>query len=79
MDKYAQMKRFHHDCQLQAYMYASMYVDTQTIPVEEHLTATIFFVNYKKMSTPEQVPKNCLGFSYIHSEYYELDLNFEDT
>ena len=28
------------------------------------------------MSTIGSAPKNWLGFSYISSEYYELDLNF---
>ena len=35
-----------------------------------------FFVeNYKKLSTLGLVPKHWPGFSYIHSEYYKLDLN----
>ena len=33
--------------------------------------------NYKKMSTLVPVPQHCIGFSYIHSEDYELDLNFD--
>ena len=39
MDKYAQLNRFHHNRQLQVYMYALMYVDTETMPVEEHFTS----------------------------------------
>ena len=31
------------------------------------------------MSSPETAPKNWLGFSYICSEYYELDLNIGET
>ena len=38
MDKYAQLKRFHNDLQPQVYMYAFMYVDPETIPVEDHFT-----------------------------------------
>ena len=34
MDKYAQLKRFHHDLQLKVYMYAFMYVDPETVPGE---------------------------------------------
>ena len=35
-----------------------------------------FFENYKKMSAPELVPQRFLGFSYLCSEDYELDMNF---
>ena len=35
MDKYAQLKRFHHDHSLQLYMYTFMYVDTDTISVDK--------------------------------------------
>ena len=35
--------------------------------------------DYKKMSTIGQVPKNWIWFSYIRSEYYELDLHFDVT
>ena len=31
------------------------------------------------MSTTGPVPKHWLGFSQIGSEYYELDLNFDET
>ena len=76
----SQLNMFHHDCQLQFYMYAFMYVDTETIPVEGHFPATkICVVNYKKISTPGTVPKHCLGFSYMHLEHYELYQNFNDT
>ena len=58
MDENAQLKRFNHDCRLQVYIYAFMYVDTETMPAENHFTATKTFVeNYKKMSTPGPVPK----------------------
>ena len=40
MDKYALLKIFHHDLQIQVYMYAFMYVDTETMPVEDYFTAT---------------------------------------
>ena len=43
MYKYAQLKRFHHEHQLQIYMYALMYVNPQTMPVEDHFPATIVF------------------------------------
>ena len=56
----AQLKRFHHNRRLQVYMYDFMYVDPDTMPVEEHFTATkTYAVNYKKMSTPGPVPKYC--------------------
>ena len=71
MDKYAQLKRFHHDRQLQVYIYAFMYVDNQTMPAEYHLTTTKKFVEYsKKFSTVGTVPKYWLGFSYILSRGY---------
>ena len=64
MDIYAQLKRFHHDHLLQVYMYDFMYVDNETIPVEEHFTATKkCVVNYKKMSTPGPIPRHWLVFS----------------
>ena len=57
-----------------------MYVDTETIPVEDHFTATKTFVdNYNKISTPRTVPKHWLVFSYICSEDYELNHNFDET
>ena len=31
------------------------------------------------MSTPGLVTKDWLGFSYIRSEDYELDVNFDET
>ena len=80
MDKYAQLNRFYHNLQLHVCMYALMYVDPETILVEDHFSATKkFVVNYKKMSTPGKAPKHWFMFSYIHSEYYELDNNFDDT
>ena len=80
MDKYAQLKKFHHDRRVQVYMYAFMYVYPDTIPLWGHFTATkTFVVNYKKMSTPGSVPKHWLGLNYICSEDYELDQNFYYT
>ena len=52
-------------------MYAFVYVDPQTIPVEYHFPdIKAFVVIYKKISTPGTVPKYWLGFSYICSEDY---------
>ena len=80
MDKFSHLKRFCHDRQLQVYMYAFMYVDTETMPVEDHFLATkMFDDNYKKISTPVPVPKHWLGFSYIRLEDYKLDHNFDET
>ena len=80
MYKYAKLRRFYHDCRLQFYIYDFIYVDVQTIPLEDHFTAKKAFVlNYKKISTPGSVPKHWLGFSYIRSEDYELDHNFDYT
>ena len=76
MDKYAQLKRFHHERRLQVYIYDFMYVDTKTMPVDELFIASKKFVeNYKKMSTIGLVPKNWIGFSHILLEDYELDNN----
>ena len=59
MYKYAQLKRFHYYPRLQLYRYDLIYVYPDTMPVEDHFPATkIFFVNYKKMSTPEPFPKH---------------------
>ena len=38
-DKYAQLKRIHHDRRLQVYMYYFMYADPDTIPVEDYFTS----------------------------------------
>ena len=68
MYKYAQLKRFHHDHRLQVYMYDFMYVNPQTMQVEDHSPATkSFVVNYKKISATGPIPKHWLGFSYIRS------------
>ena len=54
MDRYTQLKRFHHDRRLDF-----LYVDTEAMPVKEHFPdIKMFAENYKKMSTPGPVPKN---------------------
>ena len=59
-------------------MYAFMYVNPETILVEDYFTATQTFVeNYGRISTPGPVPKCCFRFSFMCSEYYELDMNFD--
>ena len=73
------MKRFHHGGRLQVYMHDFVYVDPDTMTVEDHFPATkIFFVDYNKMSTTVTVPKHWLVFSYIRLEDYYLDHNFDD-
>ena len=43
---YALLKRFNNNLRLQFYMYAFMYVDPETMPVENYITATKqFFEN----------------------------------
>ena len=80
MDKYSIQKIFHHNLLLHVYMYDFMYVNTETIPVEEYFLDTKTCVdNYKKTSTPGQVPRYWHRFSCIFSEYYELDHNFDET
>ena len=80
MDKYALMKMFNHDRRLQSYMYVVISVDPETIIVEDYFPTTNKFVEkYKKFSTPVPVPKYWLGFSFISSEYYELDMNFYES
>ena len=59
MDKYAQLKRFHHYHWLQFYMYTVMYVDPDVMPVEGYFPNTeTFSYNYKKMSALGPVPKH---------------------
>ena len=78
MYKYAHLKRFHCDHRLQVHMFSFTYVYPKTMPVEDPFPDTKSLVeNYNKMSTPGPVPKHCLGFSYIHSKYYELDHSFD--
>ena len=38
MDKYAQIKRFYYEHQIQVYMYDLMYVDNETISEEHYFT-----------------------------------------
>ena len=72
MDKYELLKRFHHDCLLQVYIYDCMYVYPNIIKAEEYFPNTKTIVeNYNKISTPGQVPKHWLGFSYTCSEDYD--------
>ena len=48
-DKYALMKRFHYDHQLQVYMYAFMYIYPETTQEEDYFPSKFVFVkNYKK-------------------------------
>ena len=59
MNKYAQMKRFHHDCRLRVYMYYFVYVNPETMPVEYHFPASKKVVEkYNRISTPGPVPKH---------------------
>ena len=78
-DIYAQMKRFHNKHKLRIYMYDFMYADTETMSGGFYLQVTITFVEkYKKSLTPGPVPKYWIIFSYIRSEDYESDLNFDE-
>ena len=80
MDKYALMKRFHHDRWLQVYKYDLIYFYSETMLMDDHFPATeTFAVNYKKMSTLGPVPKHWLGFSLIRSKDYELYMYFDET
>ena len=61
-------------------MYDFMYVDPEIMPLNDPFPAKkIVVVNYKKMSIPGPIPKYCLLFTYIRSEDYDLDQNFDDT
>ena len=44
MYKYAQLESFYRDLQLQVYMYDFMYVDTDTLPVEDHFPDTKYLL-----------------------------------
>ena len=44
MYKYAQLKRFHRDQQIQFRMYDFVYVDPQSMPVYDHFPDTIFLL-----------------------------------
>ena len=57
-------------------MYDFKYIYTKKITEDDYFPYTILsFKTYQKMSTPVPVPNHWLGFSYICSKYYELDLN----
>ena len=52
MYKYEHLNIFHHDHLLKVYIFAFMYVNPETMPLDDHFTATkTFVVNYKKIST----------------------------
>ena len=71
---------FNYDHWLQVYMYDLMYADPETMEEEDWFWATKSFVDdYNRRSTPFPFQKHSLGFSYIHSEDYELYLNFNET
>ena len=66
MDKYAQMKRLHHDCWLQVYMYNFMYVYTGTIPEEYHFPSTNKIVGkYKEINLQDQ--SQTIGLNLVKS------------
>ena len=66
MDEFSQLKSFHHEHQLKVYMYDFMYIDPDTMPVEDYFPDTKMFIeNCKKMSILVSVPKHWLGFSFI--------------
>ena len=78
MNKYAILKRFHSDRRLKVYMYDFMYVNPDSIPVEDYFPETkTFFDKYKKMSTPGPVPTHLIF--YIGLEDYQFYLNFDET
>ena len=79
MYKYAQLKRYHHNCRLIFYIYYSTCVDPETISMEYHFLATNCFVlKCKKMYTQGTVTKTLLGFSYRRQKYYEFDQKFDE-
>ena len=58
MDRYTQLKRFHHERRLQVYMYDFMYIGPRKMQVEDHHPfKKSIFVNHEKMSTQGSVPK----------------------
>ena len=61
-------------------MHAFMYVNPEINPEDYYFSGTKIFVeDYKKILTPGPVPKHWLIFGQIRSEYYELDINFDET
>ena len=49
MDEYALLKIFHHEHQVQVYMYAFNYVNREKMPVEDYFPGTkIIIEEYKK-------------------------------
>ena len=61
-------------------MYKLFYVDTDIMSDEDYLPDIKKELKYyNKKWTSGQVPKHWIGFSYIHSKYYELYLNFHET
>ena len=44
MDRFSQIKKFHHDCRLQIYMYAFMYIDPEKMVEEDYFQYIKTFV-----------------------------------
>ena len=68
MDKYSKLKRFHNDCRLQLYMYAFVYVDPETIRVEDNFPATKTLCelqeNFNSGTSPQNVGLDLVA--YVH-------------
>ena len=80
MGKYALMNRCHRDLWLQVYMYNFMHYNTMILSEEDYFLDTkTFSENNKKISTPGLVSKTWIGFSYIRSEYYYFDIDFDES
>ena len=62
MDKYAQLKKFHHDLRVQFYMYDFMYVGPGTMSVEDHFPDTKKMLRTTvKCQLQDQSQNICLG------------------
>ena len=55
MNRYLQLKRSHHDCQLEVYIYAFTYVDPETMPAEDYfLLQKRLLITTKKCQLQDQ-------------------------
>ena len=66
--KYTQLKSFHHELRLQVYMYDLIYVDTESMKIEDYLKATNFLLrNTRKCKIQDHSQNIGLDLvTYVH-------------
>ena len=74
MNKYIQIKKFHHGCWFKVYIYNFMYIKPDTISEEEYLTATNVFKTTRKGQILDQSQN--IGLDLVAYSGHRLKPNF---